>query len=146
MINLAVYGTGRNLSLKNLIQRAAMSYLKMLLPLKRKVNIKIEVVDELESSEGVFGECYEYGSDDYYKYVIRLDNNKSRQIMLVTLAHEFIHLKQYDKKELRFYSKDHDSARWKGQLYKNYDYETAPWEVEASEGELVLYNNFINQE
>jgi hypothetical protein len=146
MININVYGVGSNTDLKKLIKSAASSYLKALLPRKRKVNIKIEVVTGLESSEGVFGECYEYNSDEYYKYVIRLDNNSSTQTLLVTLAHEFIHLKQYDRKELRFYTKDFDSARWKGQLYENYDYDTAPWEVEANDRELALYNDFINQD
>jgi hypothetical protein len=146
MITINVYGVGSDMDLKKLIKSAASSYLKALLPRKRKVNIKIEVVTGLESSEGVFGECYEYDSSEYYKYVIRLDNNESTQTLLVTLAHEFIHLKQYDRKELRFYTKDFDSARWKGQLYENYDYDTAPWEVEASERELALYNDFINHD
>ena len=146
MININVYGAGSNADLKKLIKSAALSYLKALLPRKRKVNIKIEVVNGLERREGVFGECYEYDSDEHYKYVIRLDNNKSTETLLVTLAHEFVHLKQYDKKELRFYTKDHDSARWKGQLYESYDYDTAPWEIEASSKELSLYTDFINQD
>ena len=143
MINIDVYGTGRKSGLKKLIHRAALSYLKALLPRKRKVNVKIEVIDELESLEGVFGECYEYSNDEHYKYVIRLDNNKSIHTTLVTLAHEFVHLKQYDRKELRFYDK---STKWKGVVYDNYVYDDAPWEIEASAMENQLYDNFVNAE
>jgi hypothetical protein len=144
MINITVCGSGVCHERKAIIKDCAQFYLRTLLPKKRKVNIKIDVVNNLESNEGVFGECYDNTQDEYYKYVIRLDDSESIETILVTLAHEFIHLKQYDRKELRFYSKKDDCARWKGQLYKNYDYDTAPWEVEASEKELTLYNDFIN--
>jgi hypothetical protein len=144
MICIKVYGSSKNRKLKGLLTRAAYHYLKRLLPKKRNVRISIQLVKDLALKERVFGDCYQcYKDDPDEDYIIRLHNDGSEATMLVTLAHEFVHLKQYDRNELCFYAQNPSAARWKGKIYKDYNYETAPWEVEANFREIGLYESFL---
>lgn len=86
------------------------------------------------------GLCY-YTEDDKTprNFKIMLNENMGRRALLMTLAHEITHLKQYALKEL------HDSSsgtRWKRVIVneKEIHYYDTPWEIEAFGRELGLYN------
>jgi hypothetical protein len=144
MICIKVYGSSKNRKLKGLLIAAAHHYLKQLMPKKRNVRITIQLIKDLALNERVFGDCYQcYRDDPDEDYIIRLHYDDSEYVMLITLAHEFVHLKQYDRNELRFYAQAPSAARWKGKMYKDYNYETAPWEVEANFRENALYDSFL---
>ena len=61
---------------------------------------------------------------------------------LATLAHEFVHLKQFVKGEL--YDYEDGSVKWKSKVYRDgkVSYEDAPWEKEAYRLEYKLYEEF----
>jgi hypothetical protein len=66
--------------------------------------------------------------------------------MLIGLAHEMIHVKQYAKGELKDYLRVNKS-KWKGQIIdpEEVDYWDQPWEIEAHEKEKGLYYMFIDE-
>lgn len=58
-------------------------------------------------------------------------------VMMQTLAHEMVHLKQFIKKELR-----HTKAgnlTWKGKRAKGAKWADRPWEIEAMQKEVILH-------
>lgn len=58
-------------------------------------------------------------------------------IMMQTLAHEMVHLKQFLRKELR-----HNKAgelTWKGKKAKTTEWVNRPWEIEAMQKEVILH-------
>jgi hypothetical protein len=144
MICIKVYGSNSDKRLKRLLHDVSYFYLKQLLPRKRNIRIKIQLVKGLVESEKVFGDCYQcYKDDPDEDYIIRLHHDESYHAIMVVLAHEFVHLKQYDRRELVLYSGDNEGARWKGVYCSEYDYDSAPWEKEADEYELELYMTFF---
>lgn len=144
MISIKVYGSNRDKRLKRLLSDVSHFYLKQLLPRKRNIRIRIQLIRGLVESEKVFGDCYQcYKDDPDEDYIIRLHHDESYHAIMVTLAHEFVHLKQYDRNELCFYAKNPSAARWKGKIYEDYDYEKSPWEIEANSKELQLYHSYI---
>ena len=63
--------------------------------------------------------------------------------MLISLAHEMVHVKQYARGELKDYLRD-DVVRWKRKIFRlsEVEYWTSPWEVEAYEKDKILYEAF----
>ena len=55
--------------------------------------------------------------------------------MMLTLAHEMIHVKQYMKGEMS----DDPKALWHGRNHDNTPYTKQPWEVEAHKDEYELF-------
>ena len=74
------------------------------------------------------------------KFEIYIDPGLSRKAYLQTLAHEFVHVKQYAKGELKTLFNKRE-LRWKGQYLNESDmhYFDLPWDVEAFGRELGLY-------
>ena len=144
MIKIKIYGTRSDRRLKKLLSAASAYYLQELLPRVRKIRIKVQCIPSLVQRENVYGDCGFCGDEEpNFDYIIRLDNCDSYHLMLTTLAHEFVHLKQYVRKELSFYVNNHSAARWKKIYCSDYDYELAPWEKEADSRELELYLKFF---
>jgi hypothetical protein len=145
MIKIKIYGTRSDRRLKKLLSAAATHYLQELLPRVRKIRIKIQCIPNLMEKENVYGDCGQCGSEEpNFDYIIRIDNCDSYHLMLTTLAHEFIHIKQYVRRELSFYVHNQLAVRWKKICCSDYDYDLAPWEIEANSRELELYLNFFN--
>ena len=67
----------------------------------------------------------------------RLDPNK----LVVTLAHEFVHVKQHVRGEVKSYKKRNGETGWiwMGRV-NNASYANMPWEIEARKREKVLAN------
>jgi hypothetical protein len=65
-------------------------------------------------------------------------------MLITTLAHEFIHVRQFDTNELAFLS---NCSRWRGKYYTNDEFIDAeePWEIEPRESEYVLADKFFAQ-
>jgi len=64
--------------------------------------------------------------------------------MMITLAHEMIHLKQYATKELKSkFVRGKPVDTWRGMKYRNLKYDEQPWEQEAMELEEELYHKFL---
>lgn len=67
-----------------------------------------------------------------------------RMNMLVTLAHEMVHCKQFAYKELKtVYYKRQSRTFWQGQDFNDVDYWDHPWEIEAYGNETRLAAKFL---
>lgn len=142
MIKIKIYGTQSDTALKDTLYDFSCFYLRELMPRVRKIRIKIDCIKNLIKKEGIYGDCI-LGQDDQtnYDYIIRLNKDSSRYDMLTTLSHEFVHLKQFHKRYLRMGYK-HNT--WHGKKYTiDYDYDNCPWEKEATNLELKLYEKCL---
>ena len=140
-------GKPANMSL-NMVKSAADFYANYLLGPKLSKNITLTIKFEK----------YPRGSNDYaeciWKYInhcsrdfeITIDRRLCRREMLLALAHEMVHLKQYAKGELKDYIKPARMIGWMGEKYleEEIDYWEQPWEIEAYGREKGLYFKFMS--
>lgn len=123
------------------ITKSAHFFAKELLSPQMRRNIYVDIVfkDNLPD----LGNCSITFFNDWYKpryFEIQLRKRRSLKNTLITLAHEFVHLKQFAKGELK-----DDHTRWKGQPIDpaQIDYNDHPWEIEATSMEVLLYEAYI---
>ena len=99
-----------------------------LLPRHKIDEIEIESVKGLQAH----GDCYD--SDDR-SFVIRVNKELSEQDLLTTIFHEFVHIKQYIKKEYGdIFAISNDKVA----------YEDRPYEIEAFKLEKKLLEEYNN--
>ena len=77
------------------------------------------------------------------EFLIELHPYISGVEILKTLAHEFVHVKQYVEEEL-----NEEQTEWNGQAIDSdaVDYYSLPWEVQAFGLEVGLFTNFAKKE
>lgn len=81
---------------------------------------------------------------DRYDFEIEINKNLTFEHMMITLAHEMIHLKQYVTKELKSkIVRGNLVDTWRGVKYRNLKYNEQPWEIEATVLEEELYHKFL---
>lgn len=129
---------------KNAVLKASEFYLSMLLSnrIARHVAIDIEFMGKLDKDAD--GYCEVTGHNVRGKpreFTIQIRKNKSKRYMMMTLAHEFVHLKQYAMGEL-----DESMNVWKGKrMPSSMDYWDTPWEIEAHGREYGLWSRFAEK-
>lgn len=123
-------------ALKDQIERAAHFYAKELLSAQMIKHISVTI--EFRTAIKDLGNCMIVDFNDWNKarfFEIQLKRHKSYSATLRTLAHEFVHLKQFAKGEL-----NDGNTKWKGELIcEETPYYDLPWEVEAASLEAILY-------
>lgn len=79
-------------------------------------------------------------------FTITIDPTLGKRNMLLALAHEMVHVKQYAKGELKDYSRT-NKTKWKSEIIdpEKVDYWDFPWEIEAHGREKGLYVRYIQQ-
>jgi len=80
-------------------------------------------------------------------YDIKLHAWLPRPVLLRTLAHEMVHVKQYIMGEMTALSSDKNGigrVQWKSRVVDEYDinYRSLPWEKEAYRMERPLYRSY----
>jgi hypothetical protein len=110
---------------------------------------KVEVLIEFDDSDlntNVYGFCDWNDTNDRARdFTITVDPNLGKRNMLLVLAHEMVHIKQYAKGELKDYVRV-NKVKWKGKVYNDskIDYWEQPWEIEAHGREKGLYYKFTD--
>ena len=110
---------------------------------------KVEILIEFDNSElntNVYGFCDWNDTNDRARdFTITVDPNLGKRNMLLVLAHEMVHIKQYAKGELKDYVRV-NKVKWKGKVYNDakIDYWEQPWEIEAHGREKGLYYKFTD--
>ena len=137
--------TGSCKSTRKLVDSAAWSYAERLIG-KRLLNtlyIDIKLIRNLTDKEGMEGSCIwdEWESKSTPRsYTIELDSSVSLRNILISLAHEFVHVKQWisgemyeyeEPNKVRFMKKKVDTSK-----LNYFDY---PWEIEAFGRQLGLF-------
>lgn len=106
-------------------------------------NIKIFLV--FEKLPNIVNALCQWEDDNHNcrSFIIIVNKNLNKKTMLVTLAHEMVHVKQYARGELKDYLRD-DVVRWKKKIYRlsEVEYWSSPWEVEAYKKDKILYEAF----
>ncbi len=130
---------------RHYVEEAAHFYHQLLMPRMRTLQIDIELVANLETKDGVSGDCtWEDSRGNPREFTIRVCSTVGRSEMLMTLAHEMVHVKQYARGELKDTYEGFRFCKWMGKRYNwnKTHYYDLPWEIEAhgrEEGMFVRY-------
>jgi hypothetical protein len=135
-------GTARDVSL---LKKAAKYMIERLLSPSQAANISLNI--SITNLNGRFGEAV---INDPVLFKVRLYRDACLPMMLVTLAHELVHVSQVVNGNLKV-SQINDLTEWfwKGKSYGTDPYENwagkLPWEVEASKREVSLAFDFLQE-
>lgn len=134
-----------NPKFKKEMVRASVFFLESLVSkrLMNHVSLDIEVKNRSHIEDGADGYCEVTGyntSNKPREFTIQIAKHKSKRYMLMTLAHEIVHLKQYALGEL-----DENTNAWKGKRYNPRSYWNTPWEIEAYGRERGLYFEYCSK-
>lgn len=140
-MNLRVHGC-KDIALQNEIEKAAHFYAKELLSPQLLPHIEVDI--EMRTTIRDLGNCMVTYYNDWYKareFEMQIKRHRSLKTTLSTLAHEFVHLKQFAYGELNC-----ANTKWKGQRIdaERTSYYDLPWEVEASTLERILYHLYMD--
>jgi hypothetical protein len=139
---------------RTLLESSAEFYARKMMrsDLCENIHLDIVVTRDLAKKEGVeqiYGYCHitDYRLSRPREFEIELDAKKRITKMLLTLAHEMTHLKQFARLQLRNY--DNGSTKWKGETVgrkreKKIGHRKLPWEVEAYKKEKELFLDLVN--
>ena len=125
--------------------------------MKKKYNLTSKIIIKKKEKKGMFGDVVlNDNSINKNKFYLHYNPNAYHPIMIQSLIHELIHVKQISKKELQP-SSDYKSLMWKKKEYitvRDYnklmkkgfspEYKKLPWENEAYSKMKSLYKPFLN--
>jgi hypothetical protein len=130
-----------------LCKDAAKWFARRLLGERLYHNVEVKLVfNSKELGSNIYGYCD--WNDDNHKardFTITIDPNLGKRNMLLVIAHEMVHVKQYAKGELKDFVRV-SKVKWQGKVYDDneIDYWEQPWEIEAHGREKGLYYKFLN--
>ena len=139
---------GSNKKTRGLVELATIWYGEKLLGKRLASNIKLNIHlrRNLVSKEGCEGTAI--WEDDFVRpreFSIELDTTYSIRDILITLAHEMVHVKQWAKGEMYEYAKPGMVRFHKTKFNMNeVDYWDYPWEIEAYGKQLGLFIRFVD--
>jgi hypothetical protein len=103
-------------------------------PKQKKLNIVVTF------KKGLFDETNQYANciweDEHYRpfdFTIQIDPDQKIQLLLNSLAHELVHVKQWAKGEFYQLQRERSVYKFNGQRFdtEKVDYWDTPWEIEA---------------
>lgn len=135
-MNIRIHGCNDEYLRKEILS-ATRFFASELLSKKMLPFIKLDI--NLCSNIAELGSCTVAYTNDWYKpreFEIDIKRKRSVKNMLITLAHEMVHVKQFAKCELK-----DDHTKWMGKKINSnrIAYENLPWEREAVEKEFMLF-------
>jgi len=126
------------------VQRASQFYAEQLFPKKllRHIVVTVKFNKHLDAY-GYTSVEKRNSKKKAREFLIELHPYISGKAILKTLAHEFVHVKQYVHEEL-----NEEQTQWQGEPIDSdaMDYFELPWEIEAYGREAGLWNNFSKKE
>ena len=138
---------GSNKAFRKLVESATWFYAEKLMG-KRLISgleITINLKKNLLAKEGNEGSVI--WEDDGFRpkeFTVELDSTVKIRNLLITLAHEMVHVKQWARNEMYEYSNTIGMVRFKGEKIhlKKTEYWDYPWEIEAYGKQLGLFVRF----
>ena len=113
----------------------------------RNILLEIKLTRELKQKEQAYGFCHitDDNLDRPREFMIELDTSMKNPFdqVLIWLAHEMVHLKQFVRGELFDYATG--NVQWKSRTYRRVHYTDQPWEKEAYRLEEELYEMFAEE-
>ena len=112
--------------------------------MSRNILLEIKLSKDLKQKEQAYGFCH-ITDDDLNRpreFMIELDSSMKHPFdqILIWLAHEMVHLKQFVRGELFDYATGR--VQWKSKSFGRVHYSNQPWEREAYRLEEPLYEEF----
>lgn len=118
---------------------------KLLGNLSNNIGITVEFSDfSLEGKYIAYCEIDELETKPR-SFIISIEKTLNRKQMLIALAHEMVHVKQYARGNLKDYVKSSHKSKWNDEILdcNSIDYWDYPWEIEAYGREKGLYVRFM---
>ena len=138
---------GSNKAVRKLVEHATWYYAEKLMGLRLMdgLEITINLKKNLLVKEGNEGSVI--WEDDGFRpkeFTVELDSTVKIRNLLITLAHEMVHVKQWAKNEMYEYLNTLGMVRFKGEKIhlKETEYWDYPWEIEAYGKQLGLFVRF----
>ena len=110
----------------------------------RHITLDIKLTKGLKEKEKSYGYCHIIGDlETPREFMIEVDASMKYPFdqILIWIAHEFVHIKQFVRKELCDY--ETGRVQWKSRTYGRVKYNDMPGEKEAYRLEEKLYNKFM---
>lgn len=132
-----------------LCKEASKWYGRYLLGDKLYHNIEL-ILDfsETDMSPSLYGYCeWNDTNDKARSFTITINPVLGKRNMLLALAHEMVHVKQYARGEMKNYIRM-NKVKWMGKIYdgEEIDYWEHPWEIDAHGREKGLYYKFLDSQ
>lgn len=126
---------------KLLVELATKYFIKKLNLQKSKYNLHILHKQGLRKTDGQIGLTAKISDNEI---AVALDSKLNDYKLLVTLAHEMVHVKQFARGQVKtkFTKFGNVKTFWMGRSI-NRQYYNRPWEIEAYEREMDLTNQFL---
>lgn len=148
MLKVRQYGESSKVT-SVLVRHALTFFTERLMSKRLCSNITVRVVFKkgMIKDTGLEATCL--WDDDNLKpreFTITVDSDLSRRKLLLSLAHEVVHIKQYATGQLRYFLRG-PNCKWMGKAYDDTGvaYDELPWEVEAWNYENLLYREFLDE-
>ena len=143
---MIIHVKGSNKAVRKLVEIAAWYYAEKLMGkrtianLEININLRKDLMDK-DNSEGTA--IWEDDNIRPKEFLIELDVGVKTRNLLITLAHEMVHVKQWAKNEMYEYYKL-DEVRFNKTKFNmaEIDYWDYPWEIEAYGKQLGLFVRF----
>ena len=132
---------------RKLVESAVWDYAERMMSMRvvKTLVLNINLIRNYTEKEGCEGSCIWDYWDDLKKtpreFTIELDSSISIRNILINLAHEMVHVKQWVKGEMYEYSSNSNVVRFMKKKYdmNDMDYYDYPWEIEAFGRQLGLF-------
>jgi len=147
---MLIHVKGSNKTTRKLVEYATWFYAEKLMGkrlmsgLKININLKKNMIDKTDCEATAI---WEDEGPRPREFTINLDSGVKIRNLLISLAHEMVHVKQWAKDEMYEYMKP-NMVRFKGEKIhmKEVDYFDYPWEIEAYGRQLGLFIRFCENE
>lgn len=134
---------------RKVIEEAVVFFIENLLPQARskkglELVITVKLVEKLFQKYSTKALCI-LEDDDPWEFELKVDSTMKLYPILVSLAHECVHLAQYYSGDME--EREANSTRWRGKEYdlKKTNYWDRPWEIEAYGKEIGLVEKFVTK-
>jgi hypothetical protein len=110
------------------------------------VYVRIDLIPNLQIEERCYARVVWLKTNHRPRhFAIEIDSNLKKKMMLKTLAHEFVHIRQYTRDHLKdLYNCTR--VRWHKKIFSEQQidtlYKTLPWELEAHKLEKHFYHAY----
>jgi hypothetical protein len=141
----------KNKHLIKFLKLASYHYASMLMSKRLINNLDVKLV-AFNNNDFYSGFCSAVDDRRYPReFEVEINTDFPFEKMMTTLAHEFVHVKQFARGELseRLIRLPDKTSRqtttiWKKEYYHpDTDYHKRPWEIEADAMETLMFHNFI---
>ena len=147
---MLIHLKGSNKSVRKLVKIAVWYYAEKLMGKRLMANLVIDVILEKGMIAKNNNEATAIWEDDdarsHRGFTIKIDPKPTIRNILISLAHEMVHVKQWARNEMKEYCRLGE-VRYMNKKYnmENIDYWDYPWEIEAFGRQLGLFVRFCEE-